>query len=692
MKGGKLLSSSIILTPERLAREVEYIGNQGKFFFDVESIPSEPGMDDRGVPARNNVTWMGMATKGRVIKIPMGHPIGNEIIGEGIEPRLCSDGKTRNYKVPIYSKPPEHMNQQQVFDLINPLFADPDVIQIAHGATFDGASVAKYRKSPLGKPLVPAGPLVCTIEMHHLVDENQMRYGLKYVTKDKYGFVYDDAAVGKTVEKYRMNVVAQYLHYDLVYGWQEYLRLLPLIEEQGLEELWNWEVDLTTVLADMRTTGTAMDTIRLEELRGELSILVDERERKFYATAGQKVNLRSPKQLQALLFKSEKEGGLGLPAWKTTASAKKKQDAARKEKKKFVPIFSDYSTDDEALDGFRDHPVVAALLEYRETAKVYSTYVLGYLGDPDDKEKPNRVFDGIVYPDFVQYGAGTGRFSCRDPNLQNVPRPTGDPNDLGTMIRGLFIAKPGNKLIVADYGQIELVLLAHFIGFGAMFDGFLNGIDPHTLTAAMALNLDAKELQAKVDSGDKTAKGQRQRFGKSINFATVYGAWIKKLASMMSVSMDEAQEFKDTYDQNTPEIEAYRELVLREARRHSLRKTGKPPHTTTILGRMRRLPELMAADQKVRNRAERQIFNAKIQGSSADLTKMAMVRFYKKKKPHWTINLTVHDEVVIECPEAEVEEAQALLTWAMTGEGIQDYVSLPLKIDLHVCDRWSEAK
>lgn len=687
-----MLSSSIILDPDRLAREVEYIGNQGRFFFDVESIPSEPGLDDRGVPARNNVTWMGIATHGRVIKIPMGHPIGNEIIGEGIEPRLCADGKVRNYKVPIYSKPPEHMNQQQVFSLLNPLFADPDIDQIAHGATFDAASVAKYRRSPLGKPLVPEGPVICTIEMHHLIDENQMRYGLKFTTDRVYGFKYDDGSIGKTVEKYRMNQVAQYLHYDLVYGWQEYKRLRPLIKEQGLEELWELEVALTTVLADMRTTGMAMDTDRLEQLRGELSVLVDERERKFYHVAGKKVNMRSPKQLQSLLYKPEKEGGLGLPAWKLTASASKRKEEAMKERKKFIPAFSDFSTDDESLTEFKDNPVVAALLEYRETAKVYSTYVLGYLGDPDNKEKPCRVFDGIVYPDFVQYGAGTGRFSCRDPNLQNVPRPTGSENDLGTMVRGLFIARPGNKLIVADYGQIELVLLAHFIGYGMLYQGFLDGIDPHTMTAAMALNLDPRGLQDRVDAGDKEAKNFRQRFGKSINFATVYGAWIKKLASMMSVSMDEAQEFKDAYDRNTPEIEAYRIQVLKEARRHSFRKTGFPPHTKTLLGRIRRLPELMSGNQRIRNRAERQIFNSKIQGSSADLTKMAMVRFYKRKKAHWTIDLTVHDEVVIECPESEVAEAQALLAWAMTGEGIQDLVSLPLKIDLHICDRWSEAK
>jgi DNA polymerase I-like protein with 3'-5' exonuclease and polymerase domains len=522
--------------------------------------------------------------------------------------------------------------------------------------------------------------------MHHLVDENQMRYGLKYTTKDKYGFTYDDASVGKQVEKHRLNVVAQYLHYDLVYGMAEFNRLRPLIIAQGLEDLWQMEMDLTEVLADMRTTGIRMDEDRLEILRADLSVLTEERERKFYSVAGRKVNLRSPMQLQSLLFKPEKEGGQGLKPWKMTKTGKKKKEQGLK------PDHTFFSTDDEALEEFGANLVVNALMEYRQTSKVYSTYVLGYLGDPDDKEKPNRVFDGIVYPDFVQYGAATGRFSCREPNLQNIPRPTGSPDDLSTMIRGLFIPDPGCKLIVADYGQIELVLLAHFIGHGMHYDGFLQGIDPHTMTAAMALNLEPESLQAAVEAGDKEAKANRQRFGKSINFATVYGAWLNKLASMMSVSFDEAREFKDTYDSNTPEIEAYRIQVLKEARRHSLRKTGFPPHVKTLLGRLRRMPELMSADNKVRNRAERQVFNAKIQGSSADLTKMAMVRFYNVKRESWKLVLCVHDELVVQCPENEAEEASAALRWAMTGDGIQDLVSLPLKIDLHVVDRWSEAK
>jgi len=573
-----------------------------------------------------------------------------------------------------------------VFEILNPLFADKDITQSSHGATFDGAAVAKYRPDETGRPQVPNGILACTIEMLHLLDENRRRYGLKYTTKADYGFTYDDAAVGKQVEIHRMNVVAQYLHYDLVYGWSEYLKHKPRIIEAGLEELWHMEAALTTVLADMRCRGVRMDTDRLEQLRAELSVLVAERERKFYAAAGRKVNLNSPMQMQALLYKPKSQGGAGITGWKLTDGGRKRVDAGE------TPDHSFWSTDDESLDSSRGNPIVDALMEYRETSKVYGTYVIGYLGDPDapkSKPKPNRVFDGKVYPDFYQYGAATGRFSCREPNLQNVPSPA---TELGKMVRDMFIPDPGYGMIVSDYGQIELVLLAHFIGHGAMWDGFLNGIDPHTLTAAMALDLDPRALQELVNAEDREAKKKRQLYGKSINFATVYGAGIKKLASMMGCSYEQAKKFKATYDRNTPEIGEFRAQVLREARRHSMRKTGMPPHTTTIMGRVRRVPGLLSADDGLRMYSERQAFNSKIQGSSADLTKLAMVRYHEMREPDWDLLLTVHDELVIQAPLDKIDSAKACLIEAMTGPGIQKYVNLPLKVDVHVVDRWSHAK
>jgi DNA polymerase I-like protein with 3'-5' exonuclease and polymerase domains len=674
------MTSNLILDPDALRREVEIIGNVGRFAFDMETIPSAPGMDDRGVPARNQALWIGLATTGRTCQIPMGHPIGTKIIGEALEPRADKNGKIRNFRVPVYEKPPEQLDRGTVFELLEPLFGNPDIEKSGHGLSFDAASVAKYRGG-----LIPAGRLVCTIEARHLLDEDRLKYGLKYITKSEYGFEYDNENVGKTVEKFPLEMVRHYLHCDVKYTWLEREKLVPQIIEQGLEELWNMECELTRVLSDMRCIGARMDIDRLHELKDEMSVLVGERERKVYAAAGKKFNLNSVQQKQALLYKPKPEGQ-GLEGWRMTKGGQAKEKAGQQ------PDHTFYSTDDEALSSYPDNDLAAAILEYQEANKVYTTYVIGYLGDPDDKDKPARVFDGIVYPDFVQYGAATGRFSCREPNLQNVPRPG---TDLGKMVRSLFIPRQGCVFVVADYSQIELVLLAHFIGFGAFWDGFLNGIDPHTMTAALALGIDPASLQQKVNDNDKDAKNARQNFGKSINFATVYGAGLKKLASMMKVSYDRAKMFKRTYDRNTPEISDYRNEVLHQARRHSKARTGFPPHTKTLMGRMRRLPMLLSSEEWKRMYAERQAFNHIFQGSSADLTKMSMVRFHKRVKElqkDWNLILTVHDELVVECPEGEAEDCRDLLVWAMTGDGIQDLVSLPLKVESHIVTNWSDAK
>ena len=673
--------SSLILTEDQLRREVEIIGNTGKLVFDMETIPSAPGMDDRGVPARNQALWMGLATKGRTAQIPMGHPIGTKVIGERLDPRTDKNGKVRNFRVPVYERPPEQLDRATVFDIVNPLFADPDIQQGGHGFTFDLATVAKYRGG-----LIPVGKSVCTIEAHHLTDENRMRYGMKYVTKDLYGYTYDDENVGKTVEKYTLEMVRHYLHCDVKYAWLEWQRCEPLIIEQGLEELWDMECRLTSVLADMRCKGVMIDTKRLDELQIELTALAGERERAVYAAAGKKFNLNSPPQKQAILYKPVSEGGEGLEGWRFTKTGQEKVDLGQ------TPDHTFYSTDDEALSSYPDNAVARAILDYQETNKVLTTYVIGYKGDPDAKDKPARVFDSIIYPDFVQYAAGTGRFGCREPNLQNVPAPR---TTLGKLVRGLFIARPGCILVVADYSQIELVLLAHFIGFGAFWDGFLKGIDPHTMTAAMAMGVDPELLQQQVHGNVLEAKNARNKYGKSINFATVYGAGLKKLASMMGVSYDKARGFKRTYDRNTPEISDYRSEILREARRHSKARTGFPPHTKTLLGRMRRLPMLLAHNEKKRMYAERQAFNHIFQGSSADLTKMAMVRFHERVKEigkPWHLILTVHDELVVECPEEDAEACCDLLVWAMTGEGIQELVSLPLKVETAIVKNWASAK
>lgn len=671
-----MISSNVVLDPDRLAREVEYFGNlkDRAFVYDIETIPSAPGADDRGVPSHNQATWIGLAAKGKTIQIPMGHPLGTRVIGEAKEPRADKNGKIRMFRVPVYEQPPEQMTRADVFPQLNKLFADPGIIKVAHGHTFDGAGVAKYRPDEFGLPQIPEGKLACTLVMRWLTDENRRKYGLKWITKDIYKFVYDDEEVGRQVEKHPFNMVAHYLHCDVKYTWLEFVRNKQRIEEQGLQELFELETDLVSVLARMRTQGVRIDTARLETLRDELSVRVEEVEGRVYAAASRKFNLNAARQKQEVLFKPKAEGGQGLKAWKLTDGGRDK-----KEKQGLTPDYTFYSTDEESLDGFRGNPVVDTLLEYQETSKVLGTYCYGYLGVEGDKEKPNRIFGGRIYPDFVQYGAATGRFSCRNPNLQNVPAAR---TDLGKMVRGLFVADPGWKLIVADYGQVELVILAHLAGHGKLFDGFHAGVDPHTMTAAMVLGKNPADV----------TKDERQRFGKSLNFAVVYGAGVGKVASMAEISIREARDLLRRYDREFPEVGQLRQKTLREARRHSLNRTGFPPHTRTILGRMRRLPGLNSPDEGLRAYNERQGFNACVQGSSADLTKMAMIRYDERRKPHWPLLLTVHDELVITAPDGEAEEASAVLVDSMTGPGIQELLTVPLKVDLAVVDRWSAAK
>lgn len=674
-----MISSNVVLDPDRLAREVEYFGNQGAFVWDWETIDSSPGADDRGVPSQNVVTWVSMATHGRAIVIPMGHPLGTRVIGETKEPRADKNGKIRMFRVPVYEAPPEQLTRGDVFPELNRLFNDPSISQAAHGATFDAATGAKYNG---GK--IPAGNIYCTIVMRWLTNENVKRYGLKYCAKDVWKFAYDDEEVGRRVEKHPFGKVAHYAYCDAKVAWLEYLRRMRELKDEGLLDLLQLETDLVSVLSYMRTKGVQIDYGRLLSLRDELTEREERQAGEVWNAAGKKFNLNAPRQKQQILFGRTADGGQGLRPWKLTDSAKDRKQQARDEGQDFKPALTDWSTDEEAIEGYRHtNPVVDKLLNWTETHKVLSTYVTGYLGDETAKDKPNRVFRERIYPDFVQYGAATGRFSCRAPNLQNVPRPD---TDLGKLIRGMFVAEPGRQLVVADYGQIELVLLAHFIGKGAFYDGFFSGIDPHVMTAAMALSEDPAILQALVNEGDPDAKHKRQAFGKSINFATVYGAGISKLASMMGVSMDEAKHFKAMYDDNAPEVARYRNWVIAEA------KDQRPAHVVTLLGRKRRVPGVFSREDGLRMYSERQLFNAKIQGSSADLTKLAMVNFFREMHDGWDLHLTVHDELVISAPTDEAELARDVLVNCMAGPEMRELLRVPFEVDAKIVTRWSEAK
>ena len=609
-----MTDSSIILTEAALRNATAELLRHDAVFFDVETVG-----EHRGVPHLNTITWIGMATDGVCVSIPMGHPIGTKVIATRKEPRTQINHKTggtmiKNFTVPVYEDPPPQLSPGTVWDIIRPVFQSERISKVAHGASFDLASVPKY----LGEAV--ARPFECNIVLDWCLNENRHAYGLKQRTKQIWGVEYDDKNVGKEVEKHPFGIVARYLYLDTKYGWLQY-KHRPQIAAEDLEDIYALELDILEIMVGMRLRGAPVDEPSLKALRETLAVDLEDCEGRLFRAAGREYNINSTPQKQQILFGSKKDGGQGLKGWKLTEGAKAKRDAARRGDYRVMhdkPQPTNYSTDDEALESFPDNAVACTLREYQDVKKLLGTYVESWLGTDD---KPCQIYDGRIHADFVQYGTRTGRFSCRAPNLQNIPR--GD-TEHGKMLRDAWISEPGYQRVVADYGQIELVMLAHFIGEGRLFDGFLAGIDPHTTTAAGVVGMEAEELARLIEAGDPEAKDYRQKLGKSLNFAVVFGAGNAKVASMIGQPVARAKEILAAHEDQFPEIYAYKEAVLR--------KVARDGYLRTLLGRKRRVPEIWSRDNGTRMYAERQAFNSKIQGSAADLIKLAMVRTHQNLK------------------------------------------------------------
>lgn len=621
------MNSSIVLTEEKLREVTEYFRTKEAFAFDVEASG-----EHRSVPHLAQLSWLSMATEGMTVVIPFNHPTG-----------------------------PAQMTAETVFSILEPLFFDGGITKVTHGGIYDLTAVAKY----WGR--VPAPPYGDTIIIQWLLDEERSQrkqLGLKYLVEDYYGDSYDTDNIGECVEKWPFQTVADYSYLDAQYTWMLYRKLLPKLAEESLEAVYKLEMDVLNVLIGMKLAGARVDVPRLEELKIDFSDKYDKAQAAVLDLAGRPFNLNSPRQKQEILFRPVKEGGQGLRPWKLTKGGKKKKQAGEE------ILFTDYSTDDEVLASFPGNKLVCAMRDFGDIDKLLNTYVLGWLGS-DKKE--SLIYDEHIHADFVQYGTVTGRFSCRTPNLQNIPRPH---SENGKLIRGAFIAEEGGKLVIADYAQIELVVLAHYLQRGALFDGFLAGIDPHTMTASRVLGKRPEDV----------TKVERQDMGKTLGFAVVYGAGIGKVASMAHVTPSRAKEILAEHERQFPEIYMFREAVL------DLASGRKDPYIRTLMGRKRRVPELHSRDQGKRMGAERQTFNSLIQGGAADLIKFAMVRVDAMLPSDISLTMTVHDELILASPEEKSQEAARILNEAMTGPRIQALVRVPLKADVHVVDRWCDAK
>lgn len=666
--------TNIVLTREHLDRVVEHFSEQSAFVFDVESMPpnEEAASELRGEPSLNKVVWIALATEGMTCVIPMGHPNGDVLVRKSFKKLHKSDEGNRFIVYPpVYDEPPQQLFPSEVFEALRPLFFGDKTI-IAHNAPFDLASVAKYYD---GK--IPEGEINDTIVLQWLLDENMFAYGLKGLVEKRYKIKYDHDDVGKRIEIHPFWKVAHYAFMDAKYTWLLWKHLRPYInEESGLLDVFKLENDLTPVVTKMNMAGVDIDMEAIQALQVEMTELKEIAEAEIYRQAGRKFNINANQQLAEILFAPKKDGGQGIRSKFLTKGGKKKSENGED------LTWKDYSTSAETLENFKGNPLVDALSHYAVVNKLLGTYVEGYLGNA---ERPCRIHNGRIHGNFVQYGTVTGRLSSREPNLQNVPRPGDEDGDLGKKIRNLFIAPPGYVLVGSDYDQVEVRILAHFAGPGALMDGILAGLDPHSATAAGIYKIPVEEFMARKAAGDPQIKAMRQ-VAKGVNFAVIYGAGPEKVASMAGVSVAQAKKFMAQHEEMFPEVYRFKKKCLQTAR------SRRPPHICTLSGRKRRVRELHSKEWGIRGRAERQIINSLIQGSSGDITKMAMVYLDKILPPEMDLILTVHDELVIRAPEDRAEEAQALLKEAMLGEHIQSLVRVPITADSAVAKTWGAMK
>jgi DNA polymerase I-like protein with 3'-5' exonuclease and polymerase domains len=476
------LKRGIILDENELREVTDYFLSKDRFVFDVESYG-----EHRGVPHLAPISWISLATYGAGIVIPMGHPNGSKVIGEKEDfakyKTGAKKGELKKIMVPVYDDPPAQLSTGTVFEILKPLFFSENIRKIGHGSISDFTAVTKY----FGR--VPLPPYGCTLVKQWLINENlaERELGLKALVKKIYGITYDEEGVGKCVERFPFDIVAYYSYCDSVYDFILDQRLEPQLIEQGLESVYDLEMGVLGALINMKLHGAKMDVPKIHGLEKILKDEVVKTESAVYKAAGKKFNINSNPQKQNMLYGPE---GQGLKPWKLTDGGKKKRNLGQQ-----ITI-KDYSTDDDVLASYPENALAAAMREYSDVNKLLTTYVYGWLGNGIDKQ--SKLYDNHIHADFLQYGTVTGRFSCRAPNLQNIPRPY---TEHGKLLRDIFIPEPGHKLIIADYAQIELVILAHYLGQGKLYEGFLAGIDPHTMTAAMVLDKNPSDV-TKVERQD----------------------------------------------------------------------------------------------------------------------------------------------------------------------------------------------
>ncbi len=514
-------------------------------------------------------------------------------------------------------------------------------LYVAHNAKYDLTVLQRHGLDVRGR-------LADTMIMAWLLNPSRRRLGLKELAFTEFGIemqpITDLIGKGKgqiTMDRVPVPQAAAYAALDVAVTWRLYDHLLPQLRERAQEHLfWDIEMPLVPVLVAMERHGVLIDVDFLKDLSRRLTRRLIEIEEEIYRLVGYRFNINSSQQLSDVLF-----GSLGLPA-----------TGLRRTKS------GHYSTAASVLEKLRGrHPVVDLILEQRQLQKLLSTYI-------DALPRMVNPETGRVHTDFNQTGTETGRLASNSPNLQNIPIRT----ELGRLVRKAFIAPPGHVLLAADYSQVELRILAHISGDPTLIQAFHEGRDIHAHTASLVFGVPIDQVTP-----------QQRRVAKMTNFAISYGVTGYGLAERTDMDPATASRFIEQYFRTYPRVKAYIERIKQEVREKG--------YVQTLLGRRRYFPELLpgsGASHVLRQAAERAAINHPIQGTAADIIKIAMNRVYRRLQAEGfrtAMILQVHDELVFEVPEAEVTSVARLVRDEM--EHAYTLV-VPLKVDLEVGPNW----
>lgn len=526
------------------------------------------------------------------------------------------------------------INATQAREALQELLMDPDMTIVAHNAKYDYAVSRHWGIPPW------ASRIWDTMVAAWVQDPERGNYSLDSLITAYLGLnttPYDEVVPkGSTFDTISLETAAAYSGEDADYTLRMKSLLEPRLQDMGCLDLFrNLEMPLLPILSEMEGRGIRIEAEVLRSYGKELAEQLRSIEQEIYNLVGHEFNIASTKQLQEVLFKERK-----LQASKKTKTG--------------------YSTDMAVLEELaREDPVPAYILRFRTLAKLKSTYV--------DTLADQAGSDGRIHTHFIQTGTATGRLSSKDPNLQNIPI----RDEEGRRIRQAFVAEPGNVLISADYSQIELVVLAHLSQDPGLIEAFIKGQDVHRRTASLIFGVPEDQVSP-----------EQRRIAKTINFGVMYGMSAFRLSNELGISRTDAQTFINTYFTTYKGIRSFIDDTIKETER-----TG---YSQTILGRRRYIPTIASRNKTEKAAAERVAINTPIQGSAADIVKLAMIRLDKALRKSGSpaqMLLQVHDELILECPESHAEEAARLVKEEMEQAIV---LRVPLRVSVETGKRWGD--